>query len=155
MCVFQVSLWREEQLEVMRVEEEVAARVREEEEARRREEEEREKRRRERDRAKVEIFSIYDVAGLATSHLPGIIFHPTPLQLDTYRVEKDYQCQVERWETEKRREAMRAWREEQAKRNKQRSQLISPQNETSLSPVSCDNDFCSLFIGWSIVTSCS
>ena len=109
---------------------EVAARVREEEEARRREEEEREKRRRERDRAKVEIFSTR--CG-RPCHLPpqtGIIFHPTSLQLDTYREEKDYQCQVERRETEKRRETMRAWREEQAKRNKQRSQLISPQKKT-------------------------
>ena len=77
MCVFQVSLWREERLEVMRVEEEVAARVREEEEARRREEEEREKRRRERDRAKVEIFSIYKMwqalplpTSLASSSIP-------------------------------------------------------------------------------------
>ena len=59
MCVFQVSLWREERLEVMRVEGEVAARVREEEEARRREEEEREKRKRERDRAKVSIYKMW------------------------------------------------------------------------------------------------
>lgn len=135
---------------------EVAARVREEEEARRREEEEREKRRRERDRAKVE--EIFSTRCGRPCHLPpqtGIFFHPTSLQLDTYRAEKDSQCQLERWETEKRREAMRAWREEQAKHNKQRSQLISPQNETSLSPVSCDMDFCSLFIGWSIVMSCS
>lgn len=139
----------------MRVEGEVAARVREEEEARRREEEEREKRRRERDRAKVETFSTR--CG-RPCHLPpqtGIIFHPTFLQLDTYRAEKDYQCLLERRETEKRREVMRARREEQAKRNKQRSQLISPYNKTSLSPVSCDMDFCFLFIGWNIVMTCS
>ena len=48
-----VSRWRQERLEVMRVEVEVAAREREEKETRRRVEEETERRRRERERVKV------------------------------------------------------------------------------------------------------
>ena len=86
---------------------------------------------------------------LTGSSLTGSSLTGSSLQLGAYHAEKDYQSQLERRETEKRTEVMRAWREEQAKRNKQRLQLIFTSKQIP------DMDFSSLFIGWSIVMNCS